>query len=235
MSSTLATLETNIRIALQETTANFYSTSEIYTGISNAYKKYSLIMLTKGIGYFVTTTNLSLTASTETISLASLSSTFFSISSLERRISNGTQPLHPDVRRYRPNITTATGSGDSYLPTYKLRGTNLVLEPAPLASETGSATAGLKLDYNYIPTFPTSASSSSFTFDANFPTIYESMVEDYAAIYCLENKDGSGGISDIQTIRNRLDRMEADFMDSLVTDDTPDRVEYSGNNYSSFY
>lgn len=235
MSSTLATLTTNIRVILQETTENFFKDTEIYTGISKAYKKYSLVMLTKGIGYFVTTTNLSLVASTETISLASLNPPFFSIASLERRISNGTQPLQPDVRRYTPNITTATGSGDSYLPTYKLRGTNLVLEPAPLSSETGSATAGLKLDYNYIPTFPTSASASSFTFDANFPVIYESGIEDYAALFCMENKDGSGGVSDMQTIRARLAEFDSAFLDSLVTDDTPDRIIYSGFSYDSSY
>lgn len=241
MSSTLAQLTTNIRLTLGDPSSQYYTDGEIYAGIAKAYKNYSLIMLKDGIGYFETHRNLSLVASTEAITTAGWTPPFFSISTLERRVSNGTQPLMSDQRRFRPNITTSTGSGDSYLPTYKIRGTNIILEPAPLSAETVSSltasteTVGLFLVYNYIPTFPTSTSLSSFAFDDNFPVIYESMVEDYAAIYCLENKDATGGVSDIATVRNRLMGEEAQFLDSLVTDDTPDHVVYSGQDYYMFY
>lgn len=235
MSSTLAELTTNIRITLQETTAGFYTDAEIYAGISKAYKKYVQIMLKDGVGYFETSVNLPLVANVEAISTADFDPPFFSISTLERRVSNGTQPLYSDQRRFRPNITTATGSGDSYLPTYKIRGTNIILEPRPLSNEDATATTGLFLVYNYIPTFPTSESDPTFAFDQNFPVIYESMIEDYAALYCMENKDGSGGVSDLSTIRKRLADLEEQFQDSLITDDTPDHVVYSGQNYYMFY
>lgn len=241
MSSTLDQLATNIRFTLGDPNSQYFTDGELYAGIAKAYKKYSLIMLKDGVGYFETPRNLSLVASVETISTSGWAIPFFSISTLERRVSNGTQPLSSDQRRYRPNITTSSGSGDSYLPTYKVRGTNIILEPAPLSNETVSSdtalteTVGLFLVYNYIPTFPTSTSASSFTFDDNFPAIYESMVEDYAAIYCLENKDAVGGVSDITTVRTRLAESEAQFLDSLITDDTPDHVVYSGQNYYMFY
>lgn len=236
MSSTLAELTANIRLTLQDpVSVGFFSTQSIQAGIAKAYKKYSLIMLTKGVGYFETPRNLSLVAGVETITTTGWDPPFFSIATLERRVSNGTQPLGSDQRRYRPNITTSTGSGDSYLPTYKMRGTNIVLEPAPLSSETGSATEGLFLVYNYIPTFPDSTTDDDFTFDDNFPVIYESMIEDYAALYCLENMDAVGGVSDAATVRNRLAEAEQGFMDSLITDDTPDHVVYAGQNYYMFY
>lgn len=236
MSSTLAVLTQNIRITLQSSSAEgFFTDSEIYAGIGKAYKKYTLIMLKEGVGYFETKTNLALVASEEAITTADFDPPFFSISTLERRVSNGTQPLITDQRRFRPNITTSTGSGDSYLPTYKVRGTNIILEPAPLSDEAASSTTGLMLVYNYIPEFPGPDSDSDFEFDDNFPVIYESMVEDYAAVYCLENKDASGGVSDIATVRLRLAEYEAQFLDSLITDDTPDHVVYLGQNYYMFY
>ncbi len=241
MSSALSTLATNVKLTLSDPNLQLYTTAEIYAGIGKAYQKYSTIMLKDGVGYFQTHRNLSLVTSEEQITTSGWTPPFFSIVTLERRVSNGTQPLISDQRRWRPNITTSTGSGDSYLPTYKIRGTNIVLEPAPLSNETVSSatsfteTVGLFLIYNYIPTFPTSTSSSSFTFDDNFPAIYESMVEDYAALYCLENKDASGGVSDIATVRNRLAESEQQFLDSLITDDTPDHIVYLGQNYYMYY
>jgi len=117
LSSTLAQLTTNIRLTLGDPSSQFYTDGEIYAGIAKAYKKYCLIMLKDGVGYFETPRNLSLVASVDTITTAGWTPPFFSISTLERRVSNGTQPLGSDQRRFRPNITTSTGSGDSYLPT----------------------------------------------------------------------------------------------------------------------
>lgn len=233
--STLATLEGNVRSILQELTANFFTTAEIYRGISEAYKYYALIMLTKGEGYFETTDNLGFTAATETVSLSSLNPAFFSVSQLYRRTSYGLEPLYPSEERFEANFTNGTGTGNTYLPKYKLRGSNLILQPAPLATEAASSTTGLKLDYNYIPTFPASDSASSFSFDANFPTIFEPMIEIWSAIYCMENKDGMGGISDISTHRNRLEKFESAFMDSLQRDETPQKVQYVGQNYGVIY
>jgi hypothetical protein len=87
------------------------------------------------------------------------------------------------------------------------------------------------MDYIYVPTFPTSASSDSFTFDANFPTIYEANVEIRAAIKVMESKDAVGGVSDISTFREELQQLDDSFLASIEPDEQPDQVEYSGVDY----
>jgi hypothetical protein len=124
-------------------------------------------------------------------------------------------------------------SGPSFVPTYRLQSLNLVLEPTPQVTEAASSTTGLTLDYYYLPTFPDSSSADSFTFEAQFPTIYEPMIELYATIAALETKDGMGGVSDIQSFRDRRSKWEEAFGDSLTRSEFPDRVQYSGGNYSN--
>lgn len=230
--SLLSVLVANVRINLSESSANFFTDAEIKKGVGEGYRHYFQLMVTNGDGYFEATANLGFTSGTETVSLTGLASTFFKISQLERRVTNGTIPLMSDQRRFGMNITSGGGAGDAYLPTYKLRGTNIVLEPTPGATEAASSTTGLKLDYVYQPTFPSSSSADSFDFDANFPAVYEPMIELYATISCLEAKDAMGGVSDIQSFRNRLEKWEASFLQSLFRDETPEQAAYIGFTYN---
>lgn len=189
-------------------------------------------MIEEGDGYFEDSTYLDLVAGVPTISLTSLDPVFYHIRLLSRVLSDGsTIPLVRDEAR---NIISSIrgASGDSYLPTYRQRSTNIVLNPPPASSETGGSTAGLKLDYYYIPDFPTFNSSDSFEFDSNFPTIYEPLIELHSTIAALEAKDGMGGVSDINTFRNRKQELEQVFMDSLDRDESTEYVTYVGVNYS---
>lgn len=230
--STLTTLLGNVRRNLGEATPNFYTNAEIQQQIGEAYKHYFLVMIENGEGYFETTVNLGFTGGTETIDLTTLDPVFKDISQLERRVANGTIPLMPDQRRFGMNTTIGVGVGDGYLPTYKMRGTDLVLEPTPAATEAASSTTGLKLDYVYEPDFPDASSAGSFEFDASFPTSYEPMIELYATISCMENKDAMGGVSDIQTFRARLAKWEVTFLNSLFRDETPEQATYIGFTYN---
>lgn len=230
--SDLGTIRGNVRRNLGEVTENFYFDTDLNYYIGRGFRKYSIIMIDEGDGYFETLSYLNLVGGTATVSISSLSPVFYKLRLLSRVFSDGTtRALQRDELRnvyaYKNAVT-----GDGYLPTYRMQGANIVLTPPPSVSETGSATAGLKLDYYYIPVFPTSSSLDSFTFDSIFPTIYEPMIELDATIGALEAKDGMGGISDIATFRNERDRLEKNFMDSLERDDNTEKVTYIGFDYA---
>ena len=235
MGSQLSVIRGNVRRNLGETTARFYSDTELNQYIGEGYKNYFKLMVYEGEGYFEVSTYLSLVANQEAYSVAALNPPFFQISALERVLPQGTRPLEQSERRFRPNYTYSVGVGISYIPTFRMQSLNIILEPFPTFSETGGAgLGGLKLDYIYVPTFPSSSSADSFTFDANFSVTDEPLVELYATIAALESKDGMGGVSDISSFRDRLAKLEENFIENLTRYEAPDRVQYSGNNYSDF-
>lgn len=203
----------------------YYTSNEIKDAIGKAFEYYTLKLIRSGEGHFKTTANLDLTADTETISLALLSPAFLKGSILWRKVTNGYIPLEKREGRYDPNITVGVGSGDVYLPKYKYRGTNIVLDPPPKTSEI----AGLKLEYIYLPTFPTRSSADNFTFDSGFPTIYETNVELRATIRLLMGKEAAGAVVDYGTFKDDL--RDLDNLFETERDEQPDTVEYSGVDY----
>jgi len=220
--STLGTLTTNVSINLGDRlVGEFFTSAQIKKSIGDAYKYYVMLMLKSGEGYFERTDNLDIVANVETVSLAALTPAFFKISQLERYVTNGTIPLVKSERRYKNNYTLGVGTGDSYLPNYKQRGTNIILEPLPKFSETDA----LKIDYIYIPTFPTSVSADGFTFDADFPVLYEANVELRATIKCLSIKDSMGGIADISTFMGELSELDKAFLDSFGKDEGSEDID----------
>lgn len=231
--SELGEMVANVRIHLGEGTQQFYEDADLKHFIGEGFRYYALKMIEEGEGYLMTTANLGFTAGSEVVSLASLSPAFLSCSRLSRRVSDGLRKLDESQNRNRDIINLGQGAGDSYLPTYRFRGINLILEPAPLETEAASSTTGLLMEYNYIPTIPNSASADTFEFDSSFPTIFEANVELWAAIAALESKDAMGGVSDIQTLRNRLAKLDEAFFDALQRSESPDFVEYSGLDYSN--
>ena len=237
--STLVTIEDNIEGKLNDSANRFYSSANIRRAIGDSYAYYVGKMIELGEGWFETTANLNLTADVEAISLASLTPPFSGIiSQLERYVTNGRIPLFPSQRRYRENITVGQGSGDSYRPMYKRRGFNLILEPRPGTTEAN----GLKLDYVYIPTYPTSSSADSFDFNTGtsgitsnlFPTQFEKNVELRAIIKLLSEKEANGAVVDWQTFKSDLEEMDEVFLATIRTDEMPEDIEYVGVDYSYF-
>jgi len=230
--SDLGTIRANVRRNLGETSAQFYQNAELNQYIGEGFKKYYRIMIQEGDGYFETTTNLALVADVEAIDLSVLDPVFNHISAVERRTtSGGTRPLIKSQRRYTSNSTFYTGVSDGYLPTYKLRGLNLILEPAPQQTEAASATTGLKFDYVYVPEFPVAGSLDAFEFDGSFSTVDEPLVELFATIRALESKDGMGGVSDISSFRDTLAELEATFRQGLERSEITEEVQYIGESY----
>lgn len=235
--SELSALVADVARNLGDPNFTFYTEEEVKQGIGEAYRHYFQVMTDEGDGYFETTINLGFTSGDEEVDISILDPAFFHISQLERWVANGSIPLTPDQRRFGMNTTIGVGVADGYLPTYKLRGMNIILEPTPAATETptavsGTSTAGLKLDYVYLPDFPDADSSDDFEFDNNFPTVYEPMLELYATIACMENKDAIGGVSDAATFRMRLEKWEQGFLGSLFRDETPEQATYIGFTYN---
>lgn len=232
MASTLGTLVSNVRIILQETTAQYFSTAEIKKSIGDAFRFYTTVLADQGNGSFETVDNVGFTSGTETIDLDSaLTYEFINIVSVERNRTDGSYPLYPKKRRYNPNITTSTGVGDSYFPDIDKRSRSLVLSPPPASTESGSSTTGLKVHYTYTPTFPNSSSADGFTFDTNLKSIFEPMVELRAAKICMRDKSGAGALFDNSSFASDLAEWEARFSDGLDDIETPDRVEYVGFEY----
>lgn len=231
MPSTLGNLVDRVAQKLGDPTFSFYEEATIKQAIGDSYVYYIDRMVDMGAGYFETTTDLDIVANTETISLANLDPPFRRISLLEKYVTNGRVPLEPYERRYKFLSTIGVGSGNTYIPTYKRRGLNLVLEPPPGASETN----GLKLDYVYIPELPNSSSSDSFTFEEQFPDLYEVNIVLRACIKLLEEKDASGGVSDIATFRNELSQLDLNFDNTMSPDEIPDNIEYVGEDYGDIY
>lgn len=231
----LGVLRANVRRNLGETSAQFYQNTDLNQFIGEGYRRYFMTMVNEGDGYFETTTNFALVAGTEAIALGALNPPFFRISAVEKNTPQGTVPLEASQRRYTPNPTFFNGIGPDYYPSYKTRGMNLILEPAPAAAEAASSTSGIKFDYVYVPTFPSSASADGFEFDTNFPIVYEPMIELYATIAALEAKDGMGGVSDINSFRQRLAEWEERFNQSLSRVEIAENVAYVGESYGDDY
>jgi len=231
--STLGAIRGNVRANLGEATPNFYLNTDLNRYIGEAYKKYSMLMLQEGDGYFQEQVTLPLVAGDPTVDVSALTPPFFSIARLERNTSTGTYPLKASERRFTPNSLILTGVGDSYRPTYRMRGLRIILEPTPQGSEAATSTTGLTLGYNYVPTFPTATSPDGFTFDTQYPVFFEPVIELYATIAAMESKDGMGGVSDIQSFRDRLAAQEKVFLDSLERTEYPDSVQYIGIDYAN--
>jgi hypothetical protein len=228
--STLGELVTEVSIIVgDKVVGEYYPATEIKRALGDAYRYYSMPLVMAGEGYFETTTNLTIVQNQEYISLASLTPSFWSVSVLWRKLSTGYQPLKKNEQRYKFISTIGIGAGDTYIPEYRHRGQNLILTPAPIAGDTD----GLKMDYVYIPTFPNQLSADGFTFDANFPSIFELNIKLRTAIKLLESKDAVGGVSDINTMKSELADADAYFQSTLTVNENPEAVEYQGLDYNA--
>lgn len=237
--ASLGALVLNVRRHLQATNviteSLLYDSEYIKQFIGEAYRHYSMRMINEGQGYFETSENLAIVAQVPEIDLSALDPAFKSVSVLYKRRTLDLYPLKRNEKRYQPIYNVGVGAFDAYLPDYNLRNLNLVLLPTPQASEPAGPNAGLKLEYNYIPIYPAFDTDDSFEFDAAFPTIFEPMIELYATIASLESKDAQGGVSDIESFRNRLGTWEQHFTNSMDRSDSAEQVNYQGLNYSFYY
>ena len=230
MPSTLGQLVAEISIIVgDKVVGEYFPAAEIKRAVGDVYRYYAMPLVFAGTGYFETTTNLTITNGSDSISLASLTPKFWACSNLWRKISTGYKPMQMNEQRYKFISTIGVGTGDTYIPDYHYRGTNLIIVPTPIASITD----GIKMDYVYIPDFPNQLSIDAYTFDVNFPDVFELNVKLRAAIKLLESKDATGGVSDMAMLVQELAQADDYFKSTLPKDENIDRVEYSGINYNN--
>jgi hypothetical protein len=229
--SQLGDLVTRVTYELQDVAFTYFEEANIKQAIGDAYQYYTMLAIDAGQGWFQTAVNLPITAGVETISLTSLTPTFYSVAILKKNIPTARYPLTSSVGRFEVDITLGVGAYESYMPQYKVRGLNLVLNPRPLTAEAATDTTGLRLEYNYIPVYPNATTVDTFEFDANFPTVFEPMIILMAATTVFEQKDGMGAVSDTNAFRLRLQKFEQSYMDSFDRDEYPDTVTYIGLDY----
>lgn len=103
-------------------------------------------------GYFEETYNFALVANQENYDLPSNFSanqkSFVRVAILERKISNQWVPCEFRRRYTESNQVDGLATSDGYLPSYKFRGRQLILEPPPASAETSEFT---RLTYAYMP------------------------------------------------------------------------------------
>lgn len=227
MATRLGDMVDNVSRKLGDPNRQFYTEQEIKQAIGESYRIYYMRLIREAEGFFETFINLDITSGSAFVSLLGFDPPYKGVSQLYRYVTNGLVPLQEQEGRFTSIYTLAVGTGDSYIPQYKQQGNYLVLNPPPGASETNA----LKLDYVYIPDFPTAESLDSFLFDDNFPTVYETNVEIRATLKCLETKDVSGGLSDQSTFVQELTELDKAFQESFENDEYPDSVQYKGLNY----
>lgn len=237
----LGTMVTNVRRNLQELTANpggqfFYSDANIKYFIGEAYRNYSLIMISMANGYFETVANVGITANDPTVSLSALAPTYFKLSVLRKNTPTGRFPLRSDEKRFTPTNRYGATSSSYTEFRYRFRGRDtIILDPVPTSTEAASDTTGLQVEYVYLPDFPVASSLDTFEFDLNFSPIFDPMIELYATIAMFDAKEGSGALSDLGVFRARLANLEQQFRDNLDQTEDPDSVQYIGLDYGYTY
>lgn len=238
MGSTLSTIRGKVRVNLGETSGqNLYSNTDLNEIIGSSYHKRFLQMVQSGNGYFETYQDVALTSGVDVIDLSALSNTYLRLSQIYKNLPTSRVPIFPSEKRYETQYTANSGGGSYFTDyTYRFRGRlNLILSPVPMVTESASTTTGIRIEYIYVPSFPVSASSDSFTFSDEFSTSFEPLIILDATIKALEVKEISGGISDIDTFRKDRDKLEIDFMNSLKPDEMPQQVVYSGQFYDNIF
>lgn len=114
--------------------AGFVSDAQIDLWANEGYMKYAVRLMKAHEGFFEKTADLNIAANTEAIALPSVFSSgikFLKSTRLERVISGGRVPMQKRSRYTEFKSTLGEGGGDSYVPQFEFRGSNILLDPVP--------------------------------------------------------------------------------------------------------
>jgi hypothetical protein len=156
-------------------------------------------------GLFSKKTTLNIVANQETIDLPS---DFFQVRSLYKIISNGAVIL-----RYDNNLTnsyaTDVGSGtESYFPFFYFRNNQLVLRPEP----TFSQTAGLSLEYYYLPDMINTAGDRM---DVSVTPLFKQLIEMYAVFKAKMSQSLVTGVDMTPVAKANLSDIYTRFIETV--------------------
>lgn len=180
---------------------SFWDTTEINSYINSAYEYYySLAVDENYSGLLSTPASLSIVSGTETVALPV---DFFKTKMLERVFPTKTVAMYYCDRLDGANLLTSTDQS-YYLPSWKIVGANIVLEPTPSASYAN----GLKLSYWPIPTLMAADIDTPAT---GFRAPWHRMLPVRAAMMAKGGREEN----DISQLERILSPMEINFMNNL--------------------
>lgn len=201
--STLAQLIARVRGKVNEDVAAFWSDTVITDQLNEAYRYYTSFILEAYEGYFNTTKSIDFDANANGLyALPTDCSNPNKIRLVSRKIASGTQivPLKY-FERYDNAVNLQISSSTYNLPTYRFRGNNLVLEPAPDFSEVGA----LIVEYSRA----LAPLSNSVGIDSEFPALGEDCIVIAATIKCKSIEEMvAGGGADIDPFMKELLKTE---------------------------
>jgi len=170
-SPVLQRLIVNARNLLNQPDRNnsFWTDEELTEYANEGIRTYFAEVLQRGDGQFVTQTDLNLVTDTETVALPT---DFFALKGLYKKVNNGYILLQYN-NNFTDSYSTQGGSSSAaYLPSYYLRGNNIVLRGVPNFSET----AGLRIEYVQ---FPETLVGGGDTLTAQVSPIFKQVIEVY--------------------------------------------------------
>lgn len=138
----------------QSDVGSFIQEADIDRWVNEGYMNYSHRLMLSDEGYFEQTFGLDITANQEAVALPTVfdgRGKHMKTILLERVLSTERVPLRFHKRYNEANSTNGGVGGWSYLPTWKFRGNNIILEPTPTFTEAASATSGLLLTAQVMP------------------------------------------------------------------------------------
>jgi hypothetical protein len=116
------------------------------------------------------------------------------------RTDGSTVPLQRNERHAAGNSAESASTGDSYLPTFRMFGNGILLEPTPSANITN----GLQLEYAGLPVY---IDGESDRLHPSFPELFDELVVLDTAVMCLdaEGIHETGAASTILRLRMELE------------------------------
>jgi hypothetical protein len=122
---------------------SFWKDDELTEYLNEAVSMYFLECVQVNEGYFTTTANLNIVSGAVAIALPSDT---FQIKNVYKKVTNGYALLSYN-NSVTDGLSDLSTTGDSYLPAYKFRGNELILNPTP----SGNETAGIRIEYIQFP------------------------------------------------------------------------------------
>lgn len=244
--SDLGTIVNKCRIRLQSTSPSGilkFPSSELKLSIGESYSKYTLQLIENDCGFFKTTAYLPFEAYNQIVDLSGLDLLFYKTEILYRIFPDGTQkPITRKIGRFESDWASFLAGSYFMFSGYFEKGNNIQLIPRPNFSEAAWAgdsaypTSGLRLDYYYLPEFPTFDSDDSFEFDSNFPAILENLiVVDTCINVGMLNKGLTGGELGMQTWYNEREKWEEKLENYFNKNEAPMVITPYGQNFNTPY
>lgn len=188
-----------------EDTSNVSNESLTYW-INEAVRRYFAELVQNSEGQFATVVDLNLVANTESVALPT---DCFRVKNLFRKVSDG----YISMRYVQGTLdssysSSGDSSGDGYVPSFYIRGNDLILRPIPLDAET----AGLKLEYIHLP--DTLVDSGDYVTSQVNP-LFRDLIIAYTA-YKAKLVEGNGNIDLTASYRENLNDLFTAFKESVT-------------------